>query len=227
MVHKLISTVGLGVLGIDPFTAVYLLSMGLRREKKSRVSLFFLSFAAFSVLIGAALAAVFGAAAVDILKRLMPGDESPFWAVLNFALSVFILVWVLRRLLAPPREQRQKEERASGGWWKQLTGGLLFALSSFTDPTYYAVILLGGESRSFLLAVALLAVWFAVSQWMALVVYGAIGLGLLEKLTAVIDRLKQRDWSRLTHALYGTLLLVSAALLADALCYLLTGSYLL
>lgn len=226
MVHKLISTMGLGILGIDPFTAVYLLSMGLRREKKTRISLFFLSFAAFSVLIGAVLAAVFGAAAVDILKRFMPGDESPFWAVLNFALSVFILVWVLRRLLAPPKE-RQQEEKASGGWLRYLTGGLLFALSSFTDPTYYAVILLGGESRSFILSAALLAVWFAVSQWMALVVCGAIALGLLEKLTAVIDRLKQRNWKRLTHALYAALLLVSAALLADALCYLLTGSYLL
>lgn len=30
MIHKLISTIGLGILGVDPFTAVYLLSMGLR-----------------------------------------------------------------------------------------------------------------------------------------------------------------------------------------------------
>ena len=33
MIHKLISTIGLGILGVDPFTAVYLLSMGLRQEK--------------------------------------------------------------------------------------------------------------------------------------------------------------------------------------------------
>ena len=31
MIHKAISTIGLGVLGIDPFTAVYRLSMGLRK----------------------------------------------------------------------------------------------------------------------------------------------------------------------------------------------------
>ena len=36
MIHKIISTIGLGILGVDPFTAVYLLSMGLRQEKKSK-----------------------------------------------------------------------------------------------------------------------------------------------------------------------------------------------
>ena len=78
MIHKLISTIGLGILGVDPFTAVYLLSMGLRQEKKSNITLFFLSYAGFSVFIGAILSAIFGATAVDILKSIVPGDNSPF-----------------------------------------------------------------------------------------------------------------------------------------------------
>ena len=41
MIHKILSTFGLGILGIDPITAVYLLSMGLRNEKKTKVTLFF------------------------------------------------------------------------------------------------------------------------------------------------------------------------------------------
>ena len=90
MIHKLISTIGLGILGVDPFTAVYLLSMGLRQEKKSNITLFFLSYAGFSVFIGAILSAIFGATAVDILKSIVPGDNSPFWAVLEFTVSVFI-----------------------------------------------------------------------------------------------------------------------------------------
>lgn len=31
MVHKIISTIGLGILGIDPITAVYMISMGFGR----------------------------------------------------------------------------------------------------------------------------------------------------------------------------------------------------
>lgn len=44
MIHKILSTFGLGILGIDPITAVYLLSMGLRNEKKTKVTLFFFVF---------------------------------------------------------------------------------------------------------------------------------------------------------------------------------------
>ena len=79
MIHKLFSNFGLGILGIDPITAVYLLSMGLRREKKMKISLFFLSFAGFSIVIGTSMAAILGTAAVDVFKNIMPEDESPFW----------------------------------------------------------------------------------------------------------------------------------------------------
>ena len=51
MIHKILSTFGLGILGIDPITAVYLLSMGLRNEKKTKITLFFLSFAGFRFLL--------------------------------------------------------------------------------------------------------------------------------------------------------------------------------
>ena len=44
MVHKIISTIGLGILGIDPITAVYMISMGLRKDSKSKISLFWFSF---------------------------------------------------------------------------------------------------------------------------------------------------------------------------------------
>ena len=64
MIHKVISTIGLGILGVDPFTAAYLLSMGLRKERKSNMAIFFLSYAGFSVLIGAVLSAAFGTAVI-------------------------------------------------------------------------------------------------------------------------------------------------------------------
>ena len=166
MIHKVFSTIGLGILGVDPFTAVYLLSMGLRKEKKSNIAFFFLSYAGFSVLIGAILSAIFGSAAVDILKSMVPGDNSPFWAVLEFAVSVFILVWVLRRLFSVNKKKEETEKKAvNGNWIKYLSTGIVFAISCFTDPTYYAVILLGGETGNFLTATLLLTIWFVVSLW--------------------------------------------------------------
>lgn len=227
MLHKIIGVLGLGILGIDPFTAIYLLSMGLRKEKKKKISLFFLTFAILSVLIGAILSAIFGAAAVDILKKYTPGDESPFWACLNFAISALISVWVFRKIFAAPQEKHKNEKEISGNWIKYLTVGIVFALTCFTDPTYYAVILLGGESHNFFIAAMFLTVWFAVSQFMALIVYLAIELNLLKKLTEIIDQLKTKNWKVLSYVLYGVLIIVAIALLVDTGYYLIFGKYLL
>ena len=227
MIHKVISTIGLGVLGVDPFTAVYLLSMGLRKEKKSNITLFFLSYAGFSVLIGAVLSAIFGTAAVDILKSMMPGDNSPFWAVLEFAVSVFILVWVLRRFFNVSKKKEETEKKAVNGTWiKYLSTGVVFAISCFTDPTYYAVILLGGETGNFLTAALFLTIWFVVSQFMALIVYAANSLNFLYKLVAFIDKLKEKKIKPITYALYAVLVIIVIVLLVDTGFYLFVGRYL-
>lgn len=227
MIHKIISTIGLGILGVDPFTAVYLLSMGLRQEKKSNITLFFLSYAGFSVFIGAVLSAIFGVAAVDILKSIVPEDNSPFWAVLEFAVSVFILVWVLRRLFVVRKEKEEKEKRVVNGVWiKHLSMGFVFAISCFTDPTYYAVILMGGEVGNFLTATLLLTIWFVVSQFMALIVYVANSLNLLDKLVALVDKLKAKNIKPITYAIYVVLVIIAIVLLIDTGFYLFDGRYL-
>lgn len=228
MIHKVISTIGLGILGVDPFTAVYLLSMGLRKEKKSNLAFFFLSYAGFSVLIGAVLSAIFGTAAVDILKSMVLGDNSPFWAVLEFAVSVFILVWVLRRLFSVSEKKEETEKKAVNGTWiKYLSTGVVFAISCFTDPTYYAVILLGGETGNFLTATLLLTIWFVVSQFMALIVYTANSLNLLDKLVAFVDKLKEEKIKikPITYALYAVLVIIAIVLLVDTGFYLFDGRY--
>ena len=228
MIHKLLSTFGLGVLGVDPFTAVYLLSMGLRREKKTKITLFFLSFAGFSVGIGASIAAIFGAAAADIFKSIMPGDESPFWAVLNFVISIFILIWMLRKRFAAPKGKETEEKQSiNGSWLKYIATGFIFALTCFTDPTFYAVILIGGESGSLLLAAALLSLWFLVSQFMAVIVYVANEMNLLEKLVHFVEKFKQRNGKVFAYLFYGVLILVAVMLLVDSGYYLFAGNYLL
>lgn len=227
MIHKLVSTMGLGILGIDPFTAVYLLSMGLRQEKKSHITLFFLSYAGFSVFIGAILSALFGATATDILKSIVPGDNSPFWAVLEFTVSVFILLWVLRRLFSISKKKEQTEKQTVNDTWiKYLSTGVIFAISCFTDPTYYAVILLGGETGNFLTAALLLTIWFVVSQFMALIVYVANGLNLLDQLVASVDKLKAKHGKPITYTICTVLVIIAVILLIDTGFYLFDGRYL-
>ena len=224
---QIISTFGLGILGIDPITAVYLLAMGLRSEKKTKISLFFFSFAGFTIVVGATLASVFGITAVDFLKNILPGDSSPLWAIVKFAIAIFIFIWVFRKLFFGKKQRPdEKKEPVSGDNLKYITTGFLFAVASFTDPTFYAVMLIGGESGNFLTAICLLALWFLVSQFMAVVVYIANEMNLLNKLVHFVERLKQRKWKWVSYLLYTVLIVVAIVLIVDSGVYLFTGRYL-
>lgn len=231
MIHKILNTIGLGCLGIDPFTAFYLLAMGLRKEKKIKIMLFFFSFAGFSIFIGALLAIVFGVVATEFLQSLIPDDNSPFWVVLQFALSVIILLWVCKKLFVKAKntETSKEQETVSGNNLKYIVTGIVFAISCFTDPTYYAVILIGGETGNILTAILLLTIWFMVSQFMAVIVYIAIELNALGKLISFIDRLKTRNEKSIKIAKYIIYLLLACIalfMLADTGFYLFNGRYL-
>ena len=227
MAHRIISTIGLGLLGVDPITAAYLLSMGLRKEKKSKITLFFLSFAGFSIFVGVALALMFGETEAVFLKRIMPGDNSPVWAVLNFAISVLILAWVFKKIFQRAKKgERQKKEAINGNSFKYISTGFIFAIASFTDPTFYAVVLIGGESGSLITAMLLLTIWFIVSQFMAVIVYVANELNLLNRLVAFVDKLKEKKIKPITYFLYAVLVIIAFALLIDTGFYLFEGRYL-
>lgn len=226
MFHKIISTIGLGVLGIDPITAVYLISLGVKKEKKARITLFFLSFAGFSVLLGAVLAAIFGVAAAELLASITPNDDSPLWAVLELAISIFIFVWVIGKIRNRGKKKAEAKDFVAGSTIKYLTTGFVFALSCFTDPTYYAVILMGGESGNFFTALLLLTLWFVISQFMAVIIYVTHELNLLDKLITFVDRFKAKKLTFFTNAFYMILLTVAIALIADIAFFLYSGKYL-
>lgn len=227
MLHKIISTIGLGILGIDPITAVYILSMGIRKEKKSKITLFFISFAGFSIFIGVAISSIFGVAAIDFLKSVMPNDNSPFWAVLNFIISIFILVWVFKKVFQREKKrERQKKKALSGNCFKYITAGFIFAISSFTDPTFYAVILMGSESGNVLVSILILAIWFVVSQFMALITYIANELNILDKLVVFMDKIKSKNIKGITYTFYAILVFIALLLIADTGFYWMSGRYL-
>lgn len=140
---------------------------------------------------------------------------------------VFILVWVLQRLFSISKKKRGDGKKAVNGTWiKYLSTGVVFAISCFTDPTYYAVILLGGETGNFLTATLFLTIWFVVSQFMALIVYTANSLNLLDKLVAFVDKLKEIKIKPITYALYAVLVIIAIVLLVDTGFYLFDGRYL-
>ena len=119
------------------------------------------------------------------------------------------------------KNEKKEKKTVNGAWIKYLSTGFVFAISCFTDPTYYAVILMGGEVGNFLTATLLMTIWFVVSQFMALIVYVANSLNLLDKLVALVDKLKP-----ITYTIYAVLLIIAIVLLIDTGFYLFDGRYL-
>lgn len=229
MLRRIISAVGLGLLGIDPFTAFYILTLGLRKEKQMNISLFMGTFAAVSILPAAMLSVTFGSVAADYLQRVIPEDNSPIWAALELAVSIAMAAWVIRKkFVKGGKEKRNKEESCAGAGsaLKCITTGALFAIAAFTDPTYYAVMLLGGETRSFFASLLYLSIWLLVSQSPAFVAYFASQFHLLHKLTDAIDRMQRGRLGEVKHAFYAVMAVVALTLFVDSGAYLFMGEYL-
>jgi len=226
MIHKIISTFGLGILGMDPMTAILILSMNLRNDKKIKISAFTFVFAFFSIIFGALIGTIFGVTAIDYIKSLIPGDDSKFWLILELIVLIIILLWVFKRIFIKEKKDEKEENVISGSIIEYGVAGFLFALTCFTDPTYYAVILTACETKSFLLSLLLLTIWFVVSQWMTIVVYVAGEFNFLDKIVKLKDKIVSK-YSKKFNIIFNIILVIIALLLIlDIGTYMVIGKYL-
>lgn len=226
MIHKIISTMGLGVLGIDPITAIFILSMGLRKDKKIKITSFFLSFALFSILFGAIISSIFGASVFDFINKLIPDDDSNIWIFIEIGILAIIVLWVFKRIFMKKKCKQNEKKQISGSIVKYITTGFVFALTCFTDPTYYAVIVLGSEAKNFLITMLLIAIWFFVSQFMAVITYMAIQFNFINKLTNITDKFKNKYQKTFSICFNILLIIIALLLLIDLIFYLWFGEYL-
>lgn len=122
------------------------------------------TFTLLSIIVGAVISVVFSPTVLDFVKSLIPADDSPFWAFLYFIISLIIFVGIFwKHNMKTKKEEVIKNQKVLDSTIKYAATGFVFAIATFTDPTYYAVILLGAETNSFLLATLLITIWFLTS----------------------------------------------------------------
>lgn len=226
MIHKIISAMGLGVLGIDPVTAIFILSMGLRKDKKIKITSFFLSFSLFSILFGAIISSIFGASVFDFINNLIPTDDSDIWVFIEIGILIIILLWIFKRIFIKGKNEKKEEKQINGGIIKYITTGFIFALTCFTDPTYYAVIVIGSDTKNFLIITLLIAIWFFISQFMTVIAYLSVEFNFINKLTNKIDKFKNKYQKVFSLCFNIILIVIALFLLIDLILYLCLGKYL-
>lgn len=225
MIHKILNTIGLGILGIDPMTAIIVLSMGLKKDQKIKISAFVISFALFSILFGTIVSYIFGATAIDYLKSIIPKDDSIIWSIIELIILIIILPWLFKRIYGQ-KSKKEEEKDISGSIFSYILAGIIFAITSFTDPTYYATIILGSETNNLFLIILLITIWFLISQFMTIIVYIANELNFLNKIVNFVDKFKTKYQKTFNNIFNVILILIAIILIIDLGYCLIIGKYL-
>ena len=122
--------------------------------------------------------------------------------------------------------ENQTKETVNGNALKHIITGFVFAISSFTDPTFYAVVLISGETDNIFISILLLTIWFLVSQCLAVIVYIANQCNLLNKLVYQVDKFKNRNLKGVKKVFYIILIVIAILLIIDTGFYLFNDRYL-
>jgi hypothetical protein len=179
-----------------------------------------------TILMGSMISAIFKSSAAQFIESIIPGDDSLFWPILEFSVSLVIIIWVLTRIFRKKEEVEEKKE-IEGNTIRFILSGTFFAIMSFTDPTYYGVILIGSETDSFIVSALLVLIWFLISQVALVIAYGSIEMNALPKFENTIEKFKNRHKRKLTITINVLLIVIAILLFIDPLAYLLIGEYLL
>ncbi len=216
---------GLGLLGIDPLGAIVASTAIAAKVKKSRVLLFGLTYFSGTVIIGVVMS-ILGQEAIDFVQSFIPDDFSPAWAILNLLIVLIISGWLLIRFLKRNKPKKTpKKKTLLGGVWQIIAVGLIFAASSLTDPTFYAVIILAAESHNILSMIGLHLLWVCVCQLPLILITGAYYLNIHQKLLSKSAKLWRLHRQKFIVVLYLIAILICLLLLADSAVYLVSGQY--
>lgn len=129
MLETIISVIGLGILGVDPIAAIYVMGIGLKKEKKIKLRALMFSFYFTSVVIGVCIAYIFGHQAIIYIQNLN------FIRAFVELFIAFILISIIFKTIIKKKKEAIKPKVVEGSIFKYLSVGLIFGLLSFTDPT--------------------------------------------------------------------------------------------
>lgn len=224
--QALLSIIGLGFLGIDPIAAILAASAMAAHAQKHKILLFTLSFLLGTTLMGVLLS-LLGQNAIDYIQSFIPSDISPLWSILNLTVIAAIIVWLLIRFLRrnAPKKPDKKRKSLVGGSWQFIAAGLLFALSSLTDPTFYAVIVIAAGTHNVFAMAGLHLLWISISQLPLLIVVTAYYLNAHKNLLVYVDKAWKAHKQKAMLMLYAAAIILALVLLADTIVYMVSDTY--
>lgn len=224
MITLLLSTVLLGVAGIDPLGAVIVASAITAGISRAKIVLFTACVFVFTILTGI----FFSYAGTNFIANItssLPDSDSAFWAFINIAIVMIIGVWLYRK--SKPAANQKPRKKLTDSPWAIILAGVAFGVGAVFDPTFLAVISLAGQNGNLLTIATMHTIWVLISQ---VLLFGLFIAYLFGKHRVILERSKalwQRHKDLFNRLVFGAAVLSVTVLVVDTLFFIARGEYLI
>lgn len=222
---------GLGVAGFDVFGAVLVVLLVASKLPKQRIAAFALIVLVGTVTAGVAASLLLGSSA-ELFAQALHRVPACVWVGAEGAASMGLLGWVAARLHRHIKSDKKPQESQDSRvlqWLRRsiVLGGIIYAASAFTDPSFLAVIAITSREQSLLVVIMAHVVWLLVSQGLFFGLVIAIMCDRHQPLIAWFERVRARYSTLIRSSITVVIVLCGLTLLADMATFLLSGHWLL
>ena len=226
----LLTTIGLGVAGIDPFAAVALLAAIMAGASRRKVLVFFASMFVFTVAIGVILS-IAGDSVIYAITDILPSDNNPAWMYVNLMIIAALGGWLAyrwhRHVRPRPQRNNRTKRKLGGSIWSFAIAGIIYSfIGAFSDVTFYATVAVAAQAGNIFAIIGLHILWFVLGQFMLIALVVAYLMGAHKKLVHQSDLFWQKHKHRMPLLLYSAAGLAIVILLVDIVLFLVNGKYL-
>ncbi len=232
-VQVLGACLALAVVGFDPFGALVLLAATARGAGRRAAVAFTAAGAAVILVTALGLDLLAGA----VLPRQAPHVPMAIWAGVEAVAGLGLLLWGVRRYWFPRRQRGGRSGAGTGatgtgpagrptgiGARPMAVAGGAYGLTVLGDPGFWGLVALTHRLTEGP-AVGIVALWWLLTQSPLVALTLAILVGAGEPVGRWLRSARARLSGMVTRLTTPALLLVGAVLVADAVMWLLTGSF--
>jgi membrane protein len=221
---------GLGMAGFDVFGVVLVVLLVASKTPKQRIAAFALIVLVGTVTAGVVASLLLGGSA-ELFAQALHRIPACIWVGAEGAASVGLLGWAAARLhrhIKSDKEPQEPQDSRVLQWLRRsiMLGGIIYAASAFTDPSFLAVIAVASREPLIVVIIAHV-VWLLVSQGLFFGLVIAIMCDRHQPLIAWFERVRARYSTLIRSSITVVIVLCGLILLADMATFLLSGHWLL
>ena len=165
----------------------------------------------------------------ELIAQTLKQLPSAVWVMVEMVAGTLLIGWAITRIHAQPSPEHKPENSRIIKWLKRsiILGGVLYALSSFTDPSLLALIAFTSRGHSLPIIIITQIIWLLVSQGLFFILTLAVARNTHAPLITWFERARKRHGVLIRHIITGIIITCGVMLCADTMTFIMSGNWLL